>query len=158
MFVCMGNVCRSPIAQGVFESVVRREGLEAEISADSAGTHGFYHAGEPPDPRAQRSAARRGIDLSAQRARLLDREDCRIFDYVLTMDEENYRKVAALCSGRGDAVVRPFMDYAPDRPEGEIPDPYYGGTDGFDLAMDLAEAASEGLLEDIRQRHLGGDG
>ncbi len=158
LFVCMGNVCRSPIAQGVFESVVRREGLEAGISADSAGTHGFYHAGEPPDPRAQRSAAGRGIDLSAQRARLLDVEDCRTFDYILTMDEENYRKVAALCRGRGDAVVRPFMDYAPDRPESEIPDPYYGGADGFDLAMDLAEAASEGLLAEIRRRHLGGGG
>ena len=158
LFVCMGNICRSPLAQGVFESVVRREGLEAGISADSAGTHGFYHAGEPPDPRAQRCAARRGIDLSGQRARLLDAEDCRTFDYVLTMDEENYRKVAALCGGRGDAVVRPFMDYALDRPEGEIPDPYYGGPDGFDLAMDLAEAASEGLLEDIRQRYLRNDG
>ena len=158
LFVCMGNVCRSPIAQGGFESVVRREGLGAEISADSAGTHGFYHAGEPPDPRAQRSAARRGIDLSAQRARLLNGEDCRTFDYVLTMDEENYRKVAGLCRGRGDAVVRPFMDYAPGRPETEIPDPYYGGPDGFDLAMDLAQAASEGLLAEIRRRHLSNGG
>ena len=158
LFVCMGNICRSPLAQGVFEQVVRREGLEAEIEADSAGTHGFYHEGEPPDPRARRSAARRGVDLSTQRARLLGKEDCQSFDYVLTMDEENYRTVAALCRGRGDAVVRPFLDYAPDRPEREIPDPYYGGPDGFDLVMDLAEAASEGLLRDIRQRHLGDGG
>jgi protein-tyrosine phosphatase len=127
---------------------VRREGLGAEIEADSAGTHGFYHAGYPPDPRAVRSAARRGIDLSAQRARLLDADDCRRFDYILTMDEETYARVAALC--RGGATVRPFLDYAPERPEREVPDPYYGGPDGFELAMDLAEAASEGLLREIR--------
>nr|WP_207956196.1 low molecular weight protein-tyrosine-phosphatase [Rubrobacter marinus] len=114
LFVCLGNICRSPISQGVFEEVVRREGLSGEIEADSAGTHGFYHAGEPPDPRAQRSAMERGIDLSGQRARLLSREDCERFDYVLTMDEENYERVAALCrSGEGGAVIRPFLDFAP---------------------------------------------
>ncbi len=160
LFVCMGNICRSPLAQGVFERAVRREGLDAEIEADSAGTHGFYHEGQAPDPRAQRSAARRGIDLSSQRARRLSPEDCRSFDYILTMDEENYQKVAALCreahhDGRG-AEVRPFLDYAPERPEREVPDPYYGELDGFELSMDLAEAASEGLLKDIREKRLGG--
>lgn len=154
LFVCMGNICRSPVSQGVFEEVVRREGLEGEIEADSAGTHGFYHAGEPPDPRAQRSAAKRGIDISAQRARLLEREDCERFDYILTMDEENYERVAALCrSAASKAVVRPFLDFAPARPEREVPDPYGGGPEGFELVMDLVEEASEGLLEDIRARH-----
>lgn len=155
LFVCLGNICRSPICQGVFEEVVRRAGMSEEIEADSAGTHGFYHAGEPPDPRAQESARRRGIDISAQRARLLEREDCERFDYVLTMDDENYERVAALCRGAGTkTVVRPFLDFAPDRPEREVPDPYGGGPEGFELAMDLAEAASEGLLKDIRERHL----
>ena len=138
---------------------MRREGLAGEIEADSAGTHGFYHAGEPPDGRAQESARRRGIDLSAQRARLLEREDCERFDYVLTMDEENYERVAALCRGNGaKTVVRPFLDFAPDRPEREVPDPYQGGPEGFELVMDLAEAASEGLLRDIRERHPGARG
>ena len=156
LFVCLGNICHSPVSQGVFEEVVRRAGLEGEIEADSAGTHGFYHAGEAPDPRAQESAAKRGIDINAQRARLFEREDCESFDYVLTMDEKNRERVAALCrSGEGSAVIRPFLDFASERPESEVPDPYGGGPEGFELVMDLAEAASEGLLEDIRTRHLG---
>lgn len=155
LFVCLGNICRSPLSQGVFEEVVRREGLAGEIEADSAGTHGFYHAGEPPDPRAQQSAARRGIDISSQRARLLAMDDCETFDYVLTMDEQNYERVSALCRGAGtEIVVRPFLDFTPGRSEREVPDPYGGGPKGFELVMDLAEAASEGLLADIRERHL----
>src|SRR5215210_6113430 len=150
MFVCTGNICRSPVAQGVFENVARREGLADKITVDAAGTHGFYHAGEPPDPRAQESLISRGIDISRQRARLLDPEDCRRFDYILTMDEENYRRVAGLC--RDGAEIRPFLDYAPG-PETAVPDPYYGGPDGFEHALDLIEAASEGLLEEIRARH-----
>ena len=157
LFVCMGNVCRSPIAQGVFEEMVRRAGLGDEIETDSAGTHGFYHAGRPPDPRAIETAARRGMDLSRQRARLLDPEDCRTFDYILTMDEENYARVNALCEGRGGATVRPFLEYAPGRPEHEVPDPYYGAPDGFELVMDLAEAASEGLLREIKANMAGGN-
>jgi protein-tyrosine phosphatase len=152
LFVCMGNICRSPIAQGVFEDLVRREGLEGEISIDSAGTHS-YHIGQAPDPRAQESARRRGLNLGSQRARRIEPEDCERFDYVLTMDEENYRVVAALCR-RGSAVVRPFLDFAAGSPETEVPDPFYGGPEGFEHVMDLVEAASEGLLEDIRERHL----
>src|SRR5215210_8464499 len=149
LFVCTGNICRSPVAQGVFENVVRREGLADKITVDAAGTHGFYHAGEPPDPRAQKSVLARGIDISGQRARLLDPEDCRRFDYILTMDEENYRTVSALC--RGNAVVRPFLNYA-SGPETEVPDPYQGGPEGFQHALGLIEEASEGLLQKIRQR------
>ena len=152
LFVCAGNICRSPLAQGVFEEVVRREGMEGEIEADSAGTHAYYHLGDAPDPRARESAAARGLDIGSQRSRMFEPEDCERFDYVLTMDEENYRRVASVC--RGSAAVRPFLDYAPDLPETEIPDPYYGGPDGFERAMDLAEIASEGLLEDIRERHF----
>ncbi len=155
LFVCMGNICRSPLAQGVFEDVLQREGLENEVFVDSAGT-GSWHVGEPPDERAQRSARLRGLDLSSQRARRLRPEDCERFDYILFMDEENRRLVEPLCKG-GTAEVRLFLDYAPEFPQREIPDPYYGGRDGFELVMDLVEAASEGLLEDIRRRHLSGD-
>jgi protein-tyrosine phosphatase len=154
LFVCMGNICRSPMAQGVFENVARREGLAGEITVDSAGTHGFYHAGGSPDPRAQESVLSRGIDISGQRARLLAPEDCERFDYILTMDEDNYRAVSALC--RGNAVVRPFLDFATDSPEREVPDPYYGGSGGFEYVLNLIEEASEGLLQEIRDQHPGG--
>jgi protein-tyrosine phosphatase len=147
----MGNICRSPLAQGIFENVLRREGLEDEIFTDSAGT-GRWHVGEPPDGRALSAASLRGLDISAQRARQIRPDDCDTFDYILTMDEENYRAVAALC--RGSAMVRPFLDFATNSPEGEVPDPYYGGSDGFERVLDLVEEASEGLLEDIRERHL----
>ena len=153
LFVCMGNICRSPIAQGVFENLARREGLAGDIQVDSAGTHGFYHAGEPPDMRAQESVLARGIDISGQRARRLELDDCNRFDYILTMDEENYRAVAGLCNGH--AEVRPFLDYAPG-PETEVPDPYYGGPEGFQHALQLIDEASEGLLQEIRERRLGG--
>ncbi len=155
LFVCMGNICRSPVAQGVFEDVARREGLADEIEVDSAGTHGFYHAGEPPDPRAQESVLARGIDISHQRARRLEPEDCGRFDFILTMDERNYRAVAGLCRGR--AEVRPFLDYAPG-PETEVPDPYHGGPEGFQRALDLIERASEGLVREIREKRLNAGG
>jgi protein-tyrosine phosphatase len=151
LFVCMGNICRSPLAQGVFQGVLRREGLEDEVFVDSAGT-GAWHVGEPPDERALSAASLRDVDISSQRARRIDPEDCQNFDYIVTMDEENYRAVAGLC--RGSAVVRPFLDFATDSPEREVPDPYYGGPEGFDYVLDLVEEASEGLLDDIRERHL----
>jgi protein-tyrosine phosphatase len=154
LFVCMGNICRSPLAQGVFEDLVRREGLEDKISVDSAGTRS-YHIGRAPDPRAQDSARRRGLDLGSQRARRIGPEDCESFDYVLTMDEENYRAVAALCR-RGGAEVRPFLTYALDRAETEVPDPFYGGSEGFEHVLDLVAAASKGLLEEIKDKHLAG--
>jgi len=151
LFVCMGNICRSPLAQGVFEDVLRRESLEGEVSVDSAGT-GAWHVGSPPDERALSAASLRGVDISSQRARRITPEDCQNFDYILTMDEENYRAVAGLC--RDSAVVRPFLDFATDSPETAVPDPYYGGPDGFEHVLELVEEASEGLLEDIRKRHL----
>ena len=130
------------------------EGLAGKITVDSAGTHGFYHAGEPPDPRAQESVLSRGIDISGQRARLLDPEDCERFDYILTMDDYNYRTVSSLC--RGNAVVRPFLDFASDSSEREVPDPYNGGPGRFEYVLKLIEEASEGLLQEIRNQHPGG--
>jgi protein-tyrosine phosphatase len=152
LFVCLGNICRSPLAQGVFENILRREGLEDEVFVDSAGT-GSWHLGHPPDERAQSSAGLRGLDISTQRARRIEPNDCQSYDYILTMDEENYRAVAPLCRG-GSAVVRPFLGFASDSAETEVPDPFYGGPQGFERVLDLVEEASEGLLEDIRQRHL----
>ncbi len=152
LFVCSGNICRSPLAQGVFENVARREGLEDLIFVDSAGT-GAWYVGSPPDERAQRSASLRGLDLSSQRARRITPDDCENYDYILTMDEDNYRAVSSLC--RGSAVVRAFLDFAADSPKREVPDPYYGGPDGFEYVLDLVEDASEGLLADIRARYLG---
>ena len=151
LFVCLGNICRSPLAQGVFEDLLRREGMEEEVFVDSAGT-GSWHVGSPPDDRAQRSAYARGLDLSAQRARRISPYDCEEFDYILTMDEQNFQTVASLC--RGSAVVRPFLDFAPHSPEREVPDPYGGGPDSFERVLDLVEEASEGLLAVIRHRHL----
>ncbi|WP_273888435.1 low molecular weight protein-tyrosine-phosphatase [Rubrobacter naiadicus] len=151
LFVCMGNICRSPIAQGIFEEMVRREGLEGEILVDSAGV-GSWHIGEPPDPRAQEVALRRGVDISGQRARQISPEDCESFDYILTMDEENYRAVSSLCPD-GRAGVRPFLDFA-DVPQTEVPDPYYGGPEGFEHVALLLEKAAGGLLEEIRRKHL----
>ncbi len=151
LFVCLGNICRSPLAQGAFEDVLRREDLEGKVFVDSAGT-GHWHVGSPPDDRALGAAALRSVDIGTQRARQITLEDCQHFDYVLTMDEENYWRVAALC--QGSAVVRPFLDFAPDSPESEVPDPYSGGPDEFEHVLDLVEEASQGLLDDIRRRHL----
>jgi protein-tyrosine phosphatase len=142
-----GDICRSPLAQGVFEDLVRKEGLEEKIFADSAGT-GAWHLGCPPDERATESAKRRGLDISSQRARRLSPEDFDAFDYILTMDGENFRKVSSMASGK--AEVRPLLEYARDSSEREVPDPYFGGDDGFERVLDLVEEASAGLLAEIR--------
>jgi low molecular weight protein-tyrosine phosphatase len=145
--------CRSPISQGIFEDVVvRREGLGGEVSVDSAGT-GSWHVGEPPYEGAVRSAALRGLDISAQRGRQLRPEDCDLFGYVLMLDEEGYRAVLEFC--RGSAVVRFSLDFAPGPPEREVPGQYFGKSDGFEHCLNLAERASEALIEDIRGRNLG---
>lgn len=152
LFVCMGNICRSPTAQGVFEALVRREGLEARIQIDSAGTHG-YHIGKAPDPRAQEAALRRGIDLSGLRARRAQPEDFLEFDYVLAMDDSNYEDLRELCLPDYEERLRLFLDFAPQSGVREVPDPYYGGQQGFERVLDLIEQAAEGLLADIRTRH-----
>lgn len=139
------------MAQGVFEDAARREGLSDEIMVDSAGTHAYYTAGEPPDPGAQDSTLSRGIDISGQRARLLEPEDCERFDYILTMDENNYRVVSSLC--RGSADVRPFLDYGTG-PAAEVPDPYGGGPGNFEHVLCLVEDAAQGLLSEVRTRYL----
>jgi len=152
LFVCLGNICRSPTAEGVFRLTVERAGLGDAIVIDSAGTHA-YHIGEPPDSRAQDAAARRGIDLSPLRGRRVSATDLQEFDYVLAMDRENYRNLLDICPPGYEERVVMLMDFAPDRPEEEVPDPYFGGSGGFDRVLDMIEDAAEGLLNHIRQRH-----
>nr|WP_051023775.1 low molecular weight protein-tyrosine-phosphatase [Thiorhodovibrio frisius] len=151
LFVCMGNICRSPTAQGVFRQLVEQAGLADRIEIDSAGTHA-YHVGEPPDARAAQTARLRGIDLSDLRARRARVEDFHAFDYVLAMDGDNFRDLSELCPPGLSNRLKLFMDFAPQAPVREVPDPYYGGPSGFDRVLDLVEAASAGLLDDIRRR------
>ncbi|MDX9740213.1 MAG: low molecular weight protein-tyrosine-phosphatase [Gammaproteobacteria bacterium] len=153
LFVCMGNICRSPTAHGVFEALAREEGMHDRILVDSAGTHA-YHIGNPPDPRSCAAALRRGIDLSGQRARRIGEEDFGQFEYVLVMDHENLEMVGRVCPPEHRERVRLFMEYAPHMGMDEVPDPYYGGAAGFERVLDLVEAASRGLLQVIRERHL----
>jgi protein-tyrosine phosphatase len=155
LFVCMGNICRSPTAQGVFTKRVVDEGLTELIEIDSAGTHA-YHIGELPDPRARATAKQRGIDLSKQRARRAIAEDFEQFDYVLAMDQDNYRVLSALCPPGREERLRLFMDYAPHLGHREVPDPYYGGANGFEVVFDLVDEAARGLLEAIRREHFAG--
>lgn len=152
LFVCMGNICRSPTAEGVFEALVEREQLTTKIQIDSAGTHA-YHIGEPPDARAQQAAQRRGVDLSQQRARRVRHEDFLEFDYVVAMDQSNYEDLRELCHPDYASRLRLFLDFAPQAKERDVPDPYYGGVRGFERALDLIEQASIGLLAEIRTQH-----
>lgn len=153
LFVCMGNICRSPTAHGVFRALVQRERLDDNISIDSAGTHA-YHVGSPPDRRAAATAASRGVDLSDLVARRVETEDFEVFDYLLAMDQENFLSLSEMCPDQHIEKVHMFMDFAPHMRTREVPDPYYGGAAGFERVYDLVEAASEALLEDIRRRHL----
>lgn len=152
LFVCMGNICRSPTAEGVFRHLVSSQGLDAKLKIDSAGTHA-YHVGEAPDPRAQATAKRRGVDLGRLRARRVSADDIEQFDYILAMDNDNHQHLIAISPPGHDHKVRLMLDYAPELDLSEVPDPYYGGINGFERVLDLIEAASLGLLDDIRQRH-----
>ncbi len=151
LFVCMGNICRSPTAHGVFRHLVREAGLEHRIEIDSAGTHA-YHLGEPPDRRSCETARERGVDIGDLRARRARSQDFLDFDYVLAMDEDNYRNLAELCPSGMEKKLKLFMDFAPELQVREVPDPYYGGARGFDLVFDLLESASRGLLAELNGR------
>jgi protein-tyrosine phosphatase len=150
LFVCMGNLCRSPMAEGVFRQHVAQAGLDGQIAIDSAGTHD-YHVGEPPDPRAQRAAGRRGYDLSALRGRQVSRADFVEFDYVLAMDAVNLRALERLCPPQHAHKLRLFMEFGAEFAPREVPDPYYGGEQGFEHVLDMVEEASRGLLEHVRR-------
>jgi protein-tyrosine phosphatase len=151
LFVCLGNICRSPTAEAVLRTLAAREAPELSIEIDSAGTAG-YHVGEPPDPRTRAAAARRGYQMQALRARIVEPADFERFDLILAMDEENLR----VLRGRAPAVaherLRLFLEFAPAGTPAEVPDPYYGGPNGFEEVLDLAEAAARGLLDHVRRR------
>jgi protein-tyrosine phosphatase len=149
LFVCTGNICRSPTAEGVLRKLAADAGLAHRIRVDSAGTHG-YHVGEAPDARAQAHARRRGYDLSDLRARRFSREDFHTFDLILAMDREHHAILARLAPSSAGQKLRLMLEFA-RRPVGdEVPDPYYGGPDGFELVLDLIEDAAEGLLDHLK--------
>ncbi len=151
LFCCMGNICRSPTAEGVFEALVAQAGLGSEVRVDSAGTHA-YHVGEQPDARSQRHARTRGYDLSRQRARQVCEADFETFDLVLAMDWDNLALLEQLCPDEYHHKLRLFMSFAPDAGSAVVPDPYYTGADGFERVLDLVERASQGLLVHVQQR------
>jgi len=151
LFVCMGNICRSPTAEGVFRHKVTAAGMDELIEIDSAGTHA-YHVGEPPDRRAQAAALKRGFDLSQQRARRVRPADFAEFDYVLAMDRPNLEDLLAICPEHLQDRVSLFLDFAAQAATREVPDPYYGGGNGFEIVLDLVEAAAEGLLIHIQEQ------
>ena len=151
LFVCLGNICRSPTAEAVFRAVAAREAPELMIEVDSAGTAG-YHVGEPPDLRARQAATRRGYDMSPLRARIVEPRDFEDFDLILAMDSENLRVLNHRAPVQAHDRVRLFLEFAPDAATTEVPDPYYGGPNGFEEVLDLVEAASQGLLQHLRQR------
>ena len=152
LFVCMGNICRSPTAEGVFRHLVNQANLQQHIHIDSAGTHA-YHVGNPPDFRAQQAARDRNIDLSSQRARQVKNTDFNHFDYILAMDHSNYTDLTNICSGDDEEKLHLFLDFARHSKEQEVPDPYYGGDQGFEHVLDLIEDAAQGLLNDIKTKH-----
>jgi len=153
LFVCTGNICRSPTAEGVFQNLVQSRGLTDRIATDSAGT-GSWHAGGPPDPRSQETAKNRGVDISHQRARSVRPNDFEFFSLILAMDSGHYRSLSASCPAPCADRLRLFMDYAPETGITDVPDPYYGAGDGFARVFDMIEAAATGLLADIELNHL----
>lgn len=151
LFVCMGNICRSPTAEGVFRRKLREKKLEDKIDAASAGTHG-YHVGEAPDQRTQRAAARRGYDLSGIRARQITPLDIDYFDLILAMDRNSLAALHLVCPPERCDRLGLFMDYAKNFDDDEVPDPYYGLGQGFDLVLDMVEDAIDGLIALLAER------
>ena len=151
LFVCLGNICRSPTAEVVFRAVASREAPDIVLEIDSAGTAG-YHVGEQPDGRTRQAAARRGYDLSALRARVVEPRDFEYFDLILAMDRENLRALERRAPPDSGDRLRLFLEFAPETGISEVPDPYYGGPNGFEDVLDLIEAASRGLIEHLRRQ------
>ncbi len=151
LFVCMGNICRSPTAEAVFRQYVEHAGLAKHIATDSAGTHD-YHIGEPPDLRAQHAALQRGYDMSDLRGRQVAQADFQRFDYVLAMDRANLAILQKLALPGSRTQAQLFLSYARHHSDAEVPDPYFGGSAGFERVLDMIEDAAEGLLQQISQR------
>ena len=150
LFVCMGNICRSPTAEAVFRHQIRAAGMEEAIHVDSAGTHD-YHTGEPPDDRAQRAAWRRGYNTKELRARQIDENDFEFFDYILAMDRANLANLQRECPSEHRHKLGLLMQYSEKFSQGaqEVPDPYFGGAQGFEYVLNMVEEAGRGLLNRI---------
>jgi len=148
LFVCMGNICRSPTAEGVFRRILRQHAPKLKVYVDSAGTHS-YHVGEAPDLRAQEAARNRGVDISQLTARRISEKDFFHFQFILAMDQENFSFLCKLSPEEYQSRIQLFLDYAPKLNKKNVPDPYYGNGDGFERALDLIEEASMGLLEHL---------
>lgn len=153
LFVCMGNICRSPTAEAVFRARVEAAGLGDRIHIDSAGTHD-YHIGEAPDPRTRQAAQQRGYDMSALRGRQVGSDDFQRFDYVLAMDGSNLAILERLRPRDAQSHLGLFLAFARSHAEREVPDPYYGGAGGFERVLDMVEDAAEGLLAHLRERGI----
>ncbi len=151
LFVCMGNICRSPTAEGVFTARVSEKNLQAHFKIDSAGTHA-YHVGDAPDLRAQHAARQRGIEIQHLRARKFTFQDFEDFDYILVMDDDNHTIVRHACPPQHLHKISYFLDFAPQLRKREVPDPYYGDGNGFERVLDMIEAATEGLLLALKQK------
>jgi len=150
LFVCTGNICRSPTAEGVARKLIAERGHETRIEVDSAGTHG-YHEGEPPDARSVEAARQRGVDLSTQRARRVHPGDFSDFDLLLAMDRGHAKILSRQAPPEAAGRVRMFLDYAPHLGATDVPDPYYGGGGGFELVLDMVEAAAAGLIDQVER-------
>jgi protein-tyrosine phosphatase len=151
LFVCMGNICRSPTAQGIFRKMVADAGLDSCVVIESAGTHA-YHVGEPPDVRAQQAAKRRGYEIGDLRARQITQEDFRTFDLILAMDWENLALLQQQCPRAHKHKLHLLMRFAGEHDAATVPDPYYGGPEGFNTVLDYVEDACQGLIELVRKR------
>lgn len=150
--VCLGNICRSPTAHGVFQKLITDAGLDEYINVDSAGT-GEWHIGGSPDARATQTAAQRGYNLSPLRARQVSSADFNQFDYILAMDEQNLADLQAMCPADYNGDLNLFLHYAYPNTGQTVPDPYYGGDQGFEDVLDLVEQGASALLNDIKTRH-----
>lgn len=146
LFVCMGNICRSPTAEGVMRKLLEEAGLCHSVAVDSAGTHG-YHIGSPPDARTQAAAKKRGYDLAPLRSRQVTRADFEVFDLLLAMDLDNLAQLRRICPPEHESKVRLLMSYARESGVSEVPDPYYEGVAGFELVLDYIEDACKGLVQ-----------
>lgn len=151
LFVCMGNICRSPTAEGMFRHVLAAQAPQLQVEIDSAGTHD-YHVGDPPDRRSIAAAKRRGIDLSSLRARSVAAEDFANYDLILAMDEENLSELKRRAPAQHHERIRLMMEFAPLAASRAVPDPYYGGAQGFEQVLDLLEEAARGLVQELLQR------